>query len=83
MTDTGERIRQFIASEILFEDDSSGLTAETPLLGGAVDSLGLMQLVSFLEEEFGVTIDDAEITVDHFRTVGDIERLVDGKVTAR
>ena len=45
-----------------------------------MDSLGLMQLVAFLEEEFDVEIDDADITADHFRTVGDIETLVTQKV---
>ncbi len=72
-------MREFIAKEIMFEDDPSALGDETPLLGGVMDSLGLMQLVSFLEDEFDVSIDDADITVDHFRTVQDIERLIDQK----
>jgi acyl carrier protein len=82
VADTGNRIKQFIASEIMFEDNPAAIGDETPLLGGVMDSLGLMQLVAFLEEEFGVAIEDAEITIDHFRTVGDIERLVDSKVRA-
>jgi len=49
------------------------------LLGSVMDSLGLMQLIAFLEEEFDVEIDDADVTVDNFRTVGDIERLVTAK----
>jgi acyl carrier protein len=70
-----ERIRSFIAAEVLF-DGSGELSDETFLLNGAMDSLGLMQLVAFLEEEFGVEIDDAEVTVENFRTVRDIAALV-------
>jgi len=39
-----------------------------------------MQLISFIEEEFEVAIDDAEVTATNFRTVGDIQRLIEQKV---
>jgi len=78
--DVASRIRDFISEEILFEDNSTGLTDETPLLNGVMDSLGLMQLVAFLEEEFDVEIDDADMTADHFRTISDIQELVNEKV---
>jgi acyl carrier protein len=74
------KVRDFIVAEIMFDQDPGSLADDTPLLGGIMDSLGLMQLVSYIEEEFDVTIDDAEVTVDNFRTIADIERLVSGKV---
>ena len=79
MSDVSTRIRDFITSEIMFEDSTASLSDETPLLGSVMDSLGLMQLIAFLEEEFHVEIDDADVTVDNFRTVADIERLVTAK----
>ena len=79
MSDTSTRLREFIASEIMFEENASDLSDDAPLLGKVMDSLGLMQLVAFIEEEFGVTIEDSEVTVDNFRTIADIERLVDSK----
>jgi acyl carrier protein len=81
VADIASRIKSFIAEEIMFEDNTATLQEDTPLLGGIMDSLGLMQLVSFIEEEFDVTVDDAEVTVDNFRTVADIERLVSSKVS--
>ena len=51
-------------------------TDDTPLLDGIMDSLALMQLVAFLEEEFATEIDDTEVTAENFRTLADIERLV-------
>jgi acyl carrier protein len=82
VSDISSRIREFISGELMFEDKTAALTEDTPLLGGVIDSLGLMQLISFIEEEFDVAIDDAEVTTDNFRTVADIEQLVAQKVEA-
>lgn len=75
------RITDFISKELLFDDPNAAVTIDTSLLDGVIDSLALMQLVAFLEEEFGVDIEDAEITADHFRTVFDIGRLVAAKAS--
>lgn len=75
-----DRIREFIKSEVLFEDQSKTIADDEPLLGGVMDSLALLQLVGFLEEEFGLEIAEDDITADHFRTIADIERLVLQKV---
>lgn len=80
--EVADKIRDFIQEELLFENADAELTDDTPLLQGVVDSLGLMQLVAFLEEEFDVEIDDAEMTADHFRTIADIEEFVQEKVKA-
>lgn len=78
-----EKIKDFIKQEILFEDTSQALNEDTPLLNGVMDSLGLMQLVAFIEEEYDVEIDDADMTAEHFRTVGDIETLINQKVSEK
>ena len=80
MSEISDRIRDFISSELMFEDSSANFSDDTPLLAGVIDSLGLMQLISFIEEEFEVAIDDAEVTATNFRTVGDIQRLIEQKV---
>ena len=79
--DSAGRIRAFISKEILFEDptSASNLSDDTPLLG-AIDSLGLIQLVAFLEEEFEIDIAESEITADNFRTASDLDRLVQQKL---
>src|SRR5256885_16368794 len=56
--DTRDRIREFIKQEILFEDQDATLDDDTPLLSGIIDSLGLTQMVAFIEDEFDVEIDD-------------------------
>jgi acyl carrier protein len=79
--DTAASIREYIQSELLMGDESS-LRDNTPLWGGVIDSVGLMQLITFIEERFEIEVDDEELTSAHFGTVADIAALVDRKVTA-
>ena len=52
---------------------------------GILDSMGLMQVIMFIEEKTGVRIPDDEVLPDNFQTIGSIEALVDrlGKSRAR
>ena len=45
-----------------------------------IDSLGMVKLITVIEEEFDVEIDDEDVVPDNWRTIGDIARLVDSKV---
>ena len=81
MEEMTARICEFVREEILL-DDSQALDGDTPLLGGVMDSLGLLQLVAFLEEQYEVEIDDADMVAQHFRTPADISRFVQSKQTA-
>jgi acyl carrier protein len=49
---------------------------------GFVNSLLAMQLVNFVEKEFGVTIEDQDLDLDNFRTLEAIDALVERKRTA-
>jgi acyl carrier protein len=73
--DVGETIRRFIQEELVFGSTKS-LTNDTPLCDGILDSIGLIELVAFLEERFGIHIDDADLTSDNFRTVESIDRFI-------
>lgn len=79
MSGVAEKLKCYIATEIALQDPAA-LSYETPLIGNVMDSLGLMQLIGFIEEEFSVSLEDDEITVDNFRTVAHIERLVNSKI---
>jgi acyl carrier protein len=72
------RIRGYLKNEILL-DQSADVSDSTPLLTGLVDSTGLMELVAFIEDEFDVTLDYADVDAVNFRTTADIARLVSAK----
>jgi acyl carrier protein len=58
----------------------SGIDEDYPLLAKSViDSFGMLKLISLLEEEFGVEIDDEDVIPDNFGTIKSIAALVDSK----
>ena len=57
-----------------------GLDSDTLLLeNGVVDSIGVLELVGFLESEFGIAVTDEDLTADNFRTVAQIGAFVQVK----
>ena len=75
-----DRIRAFIEESIA--QGTVTITNETPLFNGVIDSLGLFQIVTFLEQEFHVQLQDDDLDRENFRTVNDIERMVSSRVGA-
>jgi acyl carrier protein len=70
------RVMDFINEEILRGEGIVIQRDSDPLLEGAIDSVGLLHLVAFVEEEFDIEIDDAEIVPDNFSTASSVEGLV-------
>lgn len=53
---------------------------DLPLLeSGILDSLGILQLVNFLGDELGVTVEDEDFVAENFETVGSLARFVAAK----
>lgn len=54
------------------------VTGDTPLLtGGAIDSLGILDLVTFLGERFGVELSDEDFEPANFETLGQLVSFVE------
>jgi acyl carrier protein len=75
-TDVEGRIRAFINDELIFEDVD--VADDTPLLDDLIDSVGLMELLTFIEQEFELTIDQGEIDRRNFESIGAIASWVEG-----
>ena len=74
------KIRDFIAHNLLFSDNGFGYDDNASFLQeGIVDSVGVMDLVSFVEETFAVTVDDHEITPDNFDSVNKLAQYICSK----
>ena len=79
-SDVRRTVREFLVKQVVLAEGQ--LQDDTPLLNGLVDSVGLMELVSFLESEFELPIDFSEVEPKNFRTVSDIARFVTDKLQA-
>lgn len=74
------QIRTFIADDLHYAGSSESLTDDFPLLEREVlDSMGIFQMVAFLESEFGIEIDDEDLLPENFETIESIGRLVEAK----
>jgi acyl carrier protein len=75
-----ERIKDLMASNLRWSGSWAEVDADYPLLEKqVVDSLGMITLISLLEEEFDVEIDDTDVVPSNFATIGRIAALVDSK----
>jgi acyl carrier protein len=65
-----EQIRRYVAESFLYSDDGYGYPDEASFLEeGIVDSTGVLELVMFVEEQFGVSVADEDIVPDNFDSV--------------
>jgi acyl carrier protein len=79
---TPDRIRKMIVDDIAWAGAPEDLTPEYQLIENDVlDSLGIYQMVTLLQDEFAIEIDDLELLPENFETIGAMSRLVDSKVT--
>jgi acyl carrier protein len=78
--DIEQKIREFIADNFLFREDRASLSdAESLLEAGVIDSTGVLELVAFLESEFGLAISDAEMVPENLDSISRIVGYVKGK----
>ncbi len=47
--------------------------------GGIIDSMGTLEFVQFLEDDFGIEITDDEMVADHFDSIAGVAKLVESK----
>lgn len=74
-------IRNYILENFLFTDDNGRLQDNTSFLEeGVVDSTGVLELVMFVEETFGTTVEDEEIVPENFDSLEQLARYVRLKI---
>jgi acyl carrier protein len=79
---TEERIKDLMADNLHWSGSWADVDEDYPLLEKqVVDSLGMITLISVLEKDFDIVIDDGDVVPRNFRTIGDIARLVESKRT--
>ena len=72
-------LAEFIANTILKQPARRILPAEKLLSTGLVDSFSLVDLALFIEESFGVAIDNTELNADTFDTLEQLGELIQSR----
>ena len=74
------KVRGFVIANFLF-GEANGLKDDTSFLeAGILDSTGVLEVVGFLEEEFGLRVDDEELIPENLDSVASIGEFVSRKL---
>jgi acyl carrier protein len=82
-TSTVETVISIVTAALGLEDRANSFDADTRLLGSLpeLDSLGVVEIATALEDEFGFRIDETEFTAATFETIGTVANFVDASRT--
>jgi acyl carrier protein len=74
-----DQIRNFIIEHFPSARRRKLGNSDALLENGIIDSLGVLDLVSFLEAAFAISVSDEELLPENFQTVERLARFVEGK----
>jgi acyl carrier protein len=70
-------VERFILEELMAGSAVDAIDRDEDLLGtGVIDSHGLLQLVTFLRERYGLAVSDEALTPENFQTIAAIDAFV-------
>ena len=76
-----DQLRQHILTDFLPGESAANLKDDTPLrTSGVLDSMATLQLVTFVEERFGIEVEAHEAGVENFETIKSIANFVQAKL---
>lgn len=77
-----EDIRQIIGEVLQLGDRADALTEATPLLGNIpeFDSMAVVSVIGALEDNYGIVVEDDDISGETFETVGNLIDFVNSKL---
>ena len=80
MSNTKEILKSFIEERITPGSLNARIGDDTSFLdSGLIDSTGVLELVDFLEEEFGIEVEDSELVPDNLDSIGNLVRYLESK----
>jgi acyl carrier protein len=75
-------IKRILRDTLVLGDEVDSLEATSPLLGAIpeLDSVGVISVLTALEEEYDIVVEDDEISAAVFKTLGTLTQFLDEKV---
>lgn len=79
--DIQTKLENYIATHILKQPGRSIPAQEALISNGLIDSFSLVDLALFVEDSFGVRIDDTELNADTFDSLGSLAKLIASRMS--
>jgi acyl carrier protein len=77
------QIQNFVAQNLLFSDQGYRFSNNASFIQeGIIDSMGVMELATFVNTEFGIQVDPQDVTPDNFDSVNKLAEYVRRKLVA-
>ena len=79
--DVADRLKRILRDALQLGERAGRLTRDSRLLGDIAefDSMAVVTVLTMIEEEFGITVADDEVSADTFRDLGTLADFVSGK----
>ena len=77
--ETISNLERFIATQILKQPNRTIAAEERLISSGLIDSFSLMDLALYVEDTFGVRIEDTELNADTFDTLSQLSALIEAR----
>lgn len=76
-----ENVIQILGATLQLNERTNGMDSSTPLLGSIAefDSMAVVAVLTAVEEEYGIEIEDDEISAEVFETVGSLANFIAAK----
>jgi len=76
-----DKLEQFLLSEIAVDLGKKSLAPDDDLLEqGIIDSMGIMKLIVFMEETFGISVEDEDVIPENFQCLASMVEFVEQKM---
>ncbi|MER5466691.1 MULTISPECIES: phosphopantetheine-binding protein [unclassified Streptomyces] len=70
-------IKEFVVEQFLPDVSAGDLDDDLDLLeNGIIDSLGLLKVIAWLEDRYGINTDEVDLDPDSFKSVASIEEFI-------
>jgi acyl carrier protein len=79
MNDITEQLREFVTENFLFGQEVVIGDDESFLDQGIIDSTGVLELVTFIEDKYQITVDDSELVPDNLDSIQKLLRFIQSK----
>jgi acyl carrier protein len=73
-------IRKFIHENFILGEEGQVTDGDSLLEKGVIDSTGVLELVAFIEEKYGITVEDEELTPENLDSIQNIAEFIRKKI---
>ncbi len=80
MNEIRQQLRTYIIDNFLFGDDKGFDDSVSFLESGILDSTGILEVIGFLEEEFGIKVKDDELVPENLDSIMNLEGYLGRKI---